>query len=153
MPTGWRPADVIEKYPVEKIGDVYHFEKYNPRSSKGLLTWSWIQMTMLLLLISYLFGNIAKIGSPDMFIYGAFVFLSVYAYTELMDRNRYSIVWETIKNISGILIILKQGDWFGIQQYIPFAGYFLVGYFILATFITGWFVMKHEKEDRQVLMA
>ena len=26
MPTGWRPADVAEKYPVFKINDVYHFE-------------------------------------------------------------------------------------------------------------------------------
>src|SRR5574338_132889 len=147
MPTGWRPADVAEKFPVEKIEDVYHFEKYNPKSSKGLITWSWIQITILLLLISYLFGTIAQIGSPDMFVYGAFVFLSVYAYTELMDRNRYAILWEGFKNIFGILIIYKQDGWFGIDQLIPFASYFLIGYFVLATLITGWFVNRHEKED------
>jgi sterol desaturase/sphingolipid hydroxylase (fatty acid hydroxylase superfamily) len=28
MPLGWRPADVAAKYPVYKIEDVYHFEKY-----------------------------------------------------------------------------------------------------------------------------
>jgi sterol desaturase/sphingolipid hydroxylase (fatty acid hydroxylase superfamily) len=153
MPTGWRPEDVKEKYPVEKIEDVYHFEKYNPKSSKGLVTWSWIQMTILLLLISYLFGNIAQIGSPDMFLYGAFVFLSVYAYTELMDRNRYAILWEGFKNIFGILIIYKQDGWFGIDELIPYASYFMIIYFILATLITGWFVNRHEKEDRQLSIA
>ena len=148
MPTGWRPADVAEKYPIEKIQDVYHFEKYSPKFSRGLLGWSWMQMVMLLLLISYLFGNIARIGSPDMFIYGGFVFLSVYAYTELMDRNRHAIIFEGLKNIIGLLIIYKQGDWFGINQQIPYASYFLIGYFITATLITGWFVNRHEKEDK-----
>lgn len=153
MPTGWRPADVIDKYPVAKIGDVYHFEKYNPKSSKGLIAWSWIQITMLLLLISYLFGNIAIIGSPGMFLYGAFVFLSVYAFTELMDRNRYAIFWEGFKNIFGILIIYKQGNWFGLDEIIPYASYLLICYFILATIVTGWFVNRHEKEDRQLSIA
>src|SRR6187200_2900527 len=87
MPTGWRPADVAEKFPVYKIGDVYDFEKYNPASSKLLYIWSWIQTVILLLLVSYLFGNIGKIGSPNIFIYGGFVFLYVYAYTDLMDKN------------------------------------------------------------------
>lgn len=153
MPTGWRPSDIIEIYPIEKIRDVYHFEKYDPKSSKGLIAWSWIQISFLLLLISYLFGNIARIGSPDMFIYGAFVFLSVYAYTELMDRNRFALYWEGLKNILGILIIYVERDWFGINKLIPHAGYFLIFYFILSTFVTGWFVNRHKKEDRKFSFA
>ena len=35
MPLGWRPEDVAEKYPVNKISDVYNFEKYNPFSIQG----------------------------------------------------------------------------------------------------------------------
>ena len=49
-PTGYRPADVMEKFPVYKIEDVYHFDKYAPRASKALQVWSWIQMTVVLLL-------------------------------------------------------------------------------------------------------
>ena len=29
MPTGWRPKDVEESFPVDKIDDLYHFKKYN----------------------------------------------------------------------------------------------------------------------------
>ncbi|OQY92806.1 MAG: sterol desaturase [Sphingobacteriales bacterium UTBCD1] len=153
MPTGWRPADVAEKYPVEHIEDVFHFEKFNPKTSKGLITWSWIQIGFLLLLVGYLFGNIAEIGNPDMFIYGVFVFLSVYAYSELMDRNRYALLWEGFKNIFGILIIYKEKDWFGLDQLVPHASLFLIAYFIFATFIAGWFVNRHEKEDRKLSIA
>src|SRR6185369_1056532 len=101
-PTGYRPADVAEKYPVYKIEDVYHFEKYATKASTALKSWSWIQIVSMLLFISYLFGNIAIINKIDgsyIYIYAAFIFLGVYAYTDLMDRNSSAIFWESIKNI------------------------------------------------------
>ncbi len=151
MPTGWRPADVAEKYPVYKINDVYHFEKYAPANSKLLEVWSWLQMIVILLLISYLFGNIAGIGSPGMFIYGGFVFLSVYAYTELMDRSPYAIVWEAIKNIMGIAVILYNGDWFGSAQKFPWLSPVLLVYFIIATLMVAWLSYRNSREDQKMI--
>ena len=43
-PTGWRPADVAEKYPVHKINDPYHLEKYDPKASAALQVWTWMQL-------------------------------------------------------------------------------------------------------------
>jgi len=152
MPTGWRPTDVTEKYPVYKIEDVYSFEKYNPASSPLLYAWSWIQLSVVLLLIGYLFGNIVAIGNPKMFIYGGFVLLSVYAYTELMDRNMFAIIWETLKSILGIGIIFYYGDWFGAEKYVPGINYLLVAYFILASCITMWFVLEFRKKIKPSLL-
>lgn len=141
MPTGWRPDDVKEKYPVYKIEDVYRFQKYAPVTSHNLYVWCWIQVSVLLLLISYLFGNLADIGSPNMFIYGAFIFVTVYAYSELMDKRASALIWELIKNTTGILIIYYLGDWFGASKYFTAVNYILVGYFISASLITAWFVV------------
>jgi sterol desaturase/sphingolipid hydroxylase (fatty acid hydroxylase superfamily) len=155
-PTGYRPADVVKKYPVYKIEDVFHFDKYAPRASKALQVWSWIQMVVVLLLISYLFGNIAAINKMDnsyIYIYGAFVFFSVYAYTELMDRSVFAIFWELIKNTIGIAIIYMQGDWFGAGNLIPGIHIALAAYFMVATMISAWFVYLHYKEDRQQKIA
>ena len=155
-PTGYRPADVIEKYPVYKIEDVFHFDKYAPKASKALQIWSWIQMVVVLLLISYFFGNIAlinKMGDFYIYIYGAFIFLSVYAYTELMDRSAFAIIWELVRNATGIAIIYLQGDWFGLNDLIPGLHIALIAYFIVATLISGWFVYVHYKEDRQQEVA
>jgi sterol desaturase/sphingolipid hydroxylase (fatty acid hydroxylase superfamily) len=155
-PTGYRPADVSEKYPVYKIDDVYHFEKYAPKASAALKTWSWIQISLMLLFLSYLFGNIATINKIDrsyIYFYAAFVFVGVYAYTELMDRNPYAIFWEMIKNIFGLSIIYKTGDWFGASQFIPWINYVLIAYFITSTLVVGWFVYLHYKEDRQLTVS
>jgi sterol desaturase/sphingolipid hydroxylase (fatty acid hydroxylase superfamily) len=157
MPTGWRPADVAAKYPVYKIQDVYHFEKYDTKASVPLKAWSWIQIITILLFISYLFGSIATINQLDssyIFVYSGFVFLSVYALTELMDRSQYAIVWEILRSGTGIGLIYNQSDWFGASSTIPNIQYFLTGYFILSISITGYFVVKHKKEDqRQVSVA
>jgi sterol desaturase/sphingolipid hydroxylase (fatty acid hydroxylase superfamily) len=155
MPTGWRPADVIDKYPVYKIDDVYNFEKYDTRASLGLHIWSWIQMLLTLAFISYLFGSIGRFNEADrnyIYIYGGFAFLMIYAFTELMDRNPYAIVWEIAKGITGIYIIYSQGDWFGASLYIPNIQYILAGYFILSVIVTGWFVFRHKREDQQELV-
>ncbi len=148
MPTGWRPEDVAAKYPVHKIDDVHHFEKYAPRASTALQVWTWMQMTVLLLLISYLFANIAAIGKPDIFIYGLFIFLMVYAYTDLMDRNPAAIVTEAMKCGLGLYMVWSSGDWFGISGKYPNAGKVVVVYLLVSLLVTAFFVMRHRREDR-----
>jgi len=109
---------------------------------------------MVLLFVSYLFGNIAAINNADnsyIFIYGGFIFLSIYACTELMDRNQYAVIWEVIRGGFGIYLIYQQEDWFGASVMIPGIQYVLVGYFILSMLIAGYFVLKHKREDRQQL--
>ena len=141
MPTGWRPADVAEKYPVYKIEDVYQFEKFNPASSTLLYAWSWVQITVLLLFIGWLFGNLSAIGSPGMFIYGAFVFFYVYAFSELMDKNKYAVLWELLKSLIGIGIIYYYGNWFGAGKNLPGINIILIAYFIASSLIAAWFVV------------
>ena len=148
-PTGYRPADVAERYPVYKISDVYHFDKYDTRTSPTFNAWAWFQLLFILLSISYLFGNIAYINSLDgsyIYWYGGFVFLSVYALTDLMDRNKYAIIWEVLRSGLGLYFIYSQNDWFGASQWAD-VRYSLTAYFIFSLAISGWFAYKHMKED------
>ncbi len=153
MPTGWRPADVEERYPVYKIENVYSFEKYDTKNSTFLSAFTWFQLVILLLLISYFFGNIAKIGSPDMFIYGAFIFVYVYAYTELMDGSKYAFVWEVLKAAIGIAVIFTLGDWFGAGKISPWISYVLITYFVLSVAVTGWLAFVTGKEENTLTVS
>ncbi len=147
MPLGWRPEDVAQAYPVFKIEDVYHFEKYSPKLSPSLLAWSLTQLVVLFLLISYLFGNIATIGAPDMFYYGGFIFLTVYAYTELMDKNPQAWVWEILKNSFGLYLLFSSGDWFGLNTFLPGAVYALIAYFAISTSASFYFSFREVQRD------
>uniref|UniRef100_UPI0040473456 sterol desaturase family protein n=1 Tax=Algoriphagus sp. TaxID=1872435 RepID=UPI0040473456 len=133
MPLGWRPSDVAAKYPVAKIQDVYHFDKYNPELNGGMRIWSFGQLIVLLLLLSYLFSNLAAIGAPGIFYYGGFVFLTVFAYTELMDRNPLAWCWEALKSSYALYFVFTTGDWFGLNAQFPGAVYAFVGYLVIST--------------------
>ena len=133
MPLGWRPSDVAAKHPVAKIQDVYHFEKYNPELNAGMRIWSFGQLIVLLLLLSYLFSNLAAIGAPGIFYYGGFVFLTVFAYTELMDRNPLAWLWEALKSSYALYFVFTTGDWFGINALLPGSVYAFVGYLVVST--------------------
>jgi alkylglycerol monooxygenase len=148
--TGYRPADVAAKYPVYKIEDVYHFEKYDTKTSPAFTAWAWVQLTLLLLSISYLFGNIAYINSIDgsyIYWYGAFVFLTVYALTELMDRNSNAMIWEVLRCGLGFWFLYQQGDWFGAGFWLANLKLIIMAYFIISLVTTLYFTLKHKKED------
>lgn len=151
MPTGWRPADVIKKYPLNKIEDVYNFKKYNPVSSKPLRVWSLLQLLFLLLFVSHLFGNIAAIGSPGIFYYGLFIFLFIYAMTDLMDRNRSALIWEIFKFSTGVYLINFSKGWFGAEDQFPAISYVVSLYLVVGLAITFYLTGKHYKEDQQLM--
>ncbi len=131
MPLGWRPADVKEKYPVEKIEDVYAFKKYNPELPKGLAPWSWFQLIANFLLLLYMFWQFMAIGFPGLFFYGAFLFVGVYGYTSLMDRDTYAHLIEAFRGMAGLAWIGYHGDWFGVGEIIPLGEWLVMAYFAL----------------------
>ena len=88
------------------------------------------------------FANIALISSPNIYIYGAFIFLFVYAFTELMDSNKNAVIWETLKVVSGICLIYYLGDWFSSDKFSVAIKYVLIGYFILSLLVTFWLTFK-----------
>jgi len=147
--TGYRPADVAERYPVYKIEDVYNFEKYDRPASHSFLVWTWIQLLVLLLMISYLFANIAFINELDpsyIYWYGALIFLSVFSLTELMDQHPYAAWWEAARSVLALGILYRQQDWFGASQSLSPIVSLLTGYFLLSLLITFWFSKTQQSQ-------
>jgi alkylglycerol monooxygenase len=151
-PTGWRPENFEEKYPVNKITNVYSFDKYGTEASSKLIYWSITQALVTLLLVSFFFGNIAIIGLPVIFIYGLFIFVTVYSYTELMDESRFSVYWETIRFLFGLGIIYYFGDWFGVNSLFLFGNYIIIGYLLLSLAMAIYFVAFEFKTKNVILL-
>ncbi len=153
MPTGWRPADLPDRYPVKKIDDVYNFEKYAPAASPSLIAWTWTQFAFTFLLIFMLFSNLVEIGMPNAIFCGGFIVLGIYAYTELMDRNPHAWLWETVKNSIGLGILVYLGDWFGIETPGNWLSYIIGCYFVLATGVTIAFTIFDIKKKHSAPTA
>ena len=149
MPTGWRPSDVAERFPVQKIQNIYSFEKYAPKTSRLLLFWSCFQMTVTFLFVYFFFGHLAVIGSPSIFYYGLFIFASVYSYTDLMDKNRSALVSETLRSAIALSMLYFNGDWFGFSNSIAQSNILIFFYFALSFAATAYFVFFEFKVEQK----
>jgi sterol desaturase/sphingolipid hydroxylase (fatty acid hydroxylase superfamily) len=149
-PTGWRPEGFEEQYPVRKINDVFNFKKYGSENATRLVYWSVAQVLITLLFVAYLFNNIATIGLPNIFIYGLFIFITVYSYSELMDKKKFSIFWESLRFIFGVGIIIYMGNWFGLNKLFAFGNYLVFFYLIISLIINIYFVAFEFKNSKAI---
>ena len=147
MPTGWRPDDVIDDYPVNTINNPYNFQRYDTDSSISLKMFMVTQIFFLGCFIFYLLSNLSDISSPGIFLYGIFIGLSIYTLTDLMDHNASALLFETLKTILGFGILLSPRGWFNAKEFIPWIETVIGIYFILVFSITAWFVYIHWKQD------
>ncbi len=142
MPTGWRPADVIDKYPVAAVQDVYNFQKYETNLSKPLLAWSWFQMIVTITLMFHLTNNIADLSFTHILLYGGFLFVCIFSYTTLMDKSRYTLWAEGVKAGIGLGILWWQSGWFGLENFSVALTFVLAAYFLFSFAMVAFFMRK-----------
>lgn len=115
MPTGWRPADVIERYPVNAVKDMSSFRKFSPQYSAFFTAWAVVQLTVTLGLLSFLFYRAESISNNEKLLYGGFLLAAIFAYTAVMDKRTYGVVAMFAVVALAIAIIVNTGDWFGLS--------------------------------------
>lgn len=142
MPTGWRPADVIDKYPVSSVKDVYNFEKYETNLSKPLLAWSWFQMIVTITLMFHLTNNIADLTFTHILLYGGFLFVCIFSYTTLMDKSKYTLWAEGVKAGIGLGILWWQSGWFGLENFSVALTFVLATYFLFSFAMVAFFMRR-----------
>jgi len=130
MPTGWRPKDVVTKYPVTIIEDVYNFKRYDTPATFSFQLYIILQMLMHLVLLLFMFYNYSAIGFQGLLAYGAFLFFGIFSYTLLMDGNTYAKYLEFFRALLGVSFISITGNWFGLNQFIPYGSYLILFYFL-----------------------
>lgn len=139
MPTGWRPEDVKDKYPVFSVQDVYNRPKYAPPASAFLQAWSWAQLIIHNLLIYYALVSIADFQYSDLIWYVVFLMVSIFAYTTLMDRNPLAVPVELLKVVIGGFLIYRMGGWFMLETQISGATTLMIIYLVVSALLTIYF--------------
>ncbi|RPG35538.1 MAG: sterol desaturase family protein [Muricauda sp. TMED12] len=134
MPTGWRPQDVKERYPVTIIENVYSFRKYQPETSSSLKAYALFQLMVTTFLMLFMFYNYSEIGFDGLLLFGAFIFVGIYGYTTLMDRKNYAVWIEVIRGLGGMALIYFTNDWFGINEHFSIGSYMVALYFLVTIF-------------------
>lgn len=149
MPTGWRPKDVKEKYPVQIITNPYTRKKYKTDSSLLFKLWSWAQLVITILLMYHLLISIGNLKFAQIIQYAAFLAISIFAYTSLMDRHLISLFAEFIKFATGLFFIIYYGSWFAIDSVFYGATFIVSAYIILSFLLSFYFQLIEKKHHTQ----
>lgn len=148
MPTGWRPADVAQKYPLLYATDPYNRPKYMPEHSQALKYWALAQLVVHTILLYIMLMQMASIGFIAIGAYTVFLMISIFSYTSLMDRLRWATVPEFIKMGIGFFFLYQDATWFGLSQLSPALSmlpYFIGGYLILSLLASFYFTYIDKK--------
>ncbi len=145
MPTGWRPDDVKEKYPIQIITDPYNRQKYRTESSLFLKLWSWTQLVVTLSLLYYMLVSFGDLEFIQIINYSIFIAITIFAYTSLMDRHHITLYAELIKLGLGIFLILKYDGWFGIDRIFNGGSYLIIAYMIISLGLSFYFQLIERK--------
>ncbi len=137
MPTGWRPADVAERFPRPIVDKVYEQQKYAPTYSikhKIIALFHFIALNGFVLLFLMEFGEL-PISSKV--AYGVLIFTTIFGFTSIMDGHQWAFVFEITRSLIGLLLMLhpfQRGLWE--VDFLLAAG--ITTYFLLAFLATLW---------------
>ena len=136
MPTGWRPIDIIENYPLNYIKNPNSQIKYKTQNSSLSLSWIWIQFVIAGCLMFHLFTIISDYSIAMYYLYSIFIFIHIFSFTSSLDNKFYAIIADVLKLILGVGLLQYQNyTWFGLHQF--FSIIFII-YFLLSIFITAY---------------
>ena len=141
MPTGWRPDDVEKEYPIYITKDPNNQKKYETNSSFPFIIWSFIQLSISVILMFHFFTIIHLQSMILNYIYGALIMLHVFSFTSALDMKKYSIVIELFKIFIMLGLTYHQGFlWFGLQgAYV----YLIIIYSLISVSVTYYFYKNY----------
>ena len=143
MPTGWRPADVSKDYPIKKLSNVQNQKKYDTENSFFLIVFCWIQLIFTLGFMFHMFLVLHQNDISYNYFYAIFIFISIFAYTSLLDRSSYALFAEVLRFIFGLWILqLQNFSWFNIN------GVSIFLFLIFSMFISAYFHLHIQKPFR-----
>jgi len=143
MPTGWRPKDIVDKYPRNSVDNVYDQKKYKPNYTilhKIFVGFHFITLNIVLFIFLNSFADLTIFDKSGYLI---LIFSTIFSFSSIMDGFKWSVSFEFIRIFIGLIVILLQGDFQLTSN--PSMSMFLLSYLIIS-FILNLLVQKSVPE-------
>ena len=146
MPTGWRPEDVENKFPIT-TRPVDNSLKYMPFYSsqwKLIAVFHFISHVIMLL---FFLTNFETLETSFRLSLGGVLLISIFGFTSLMDFYKWAPNFEIIRGAIGVVFFLIPYHQF-LQQKFPLITLYFVVYFFVTIGIGFW--SKTKKLSRKL---
>ena len=110
MPTGWRPTDVAQRFPRPIVEDVFAQKKYAPVYTNKHKLIALFHFTSLTLILGYFLSQFGELTYANQIAFGVLIFTTVFGFTSLMDGYRWSIPFELLRGIAGLMFLFAPAN-------------------------------------------
>ena len=110
MPTGWRPADVVQRFPRPIVEDVFAQKKYAPVYTNKHKLIALFHFTSLTLILGYFLSQFGELTYTYQIAFGVLIFTTVFGFTSLMDGYRWAVPFELLRGIAGLMFLFAPAN-------------------------------------------
>jgi len=148
MPTGWRPLDVAENFPIITIENPSSLKKYTTENSKLLLGWSYFQLFMTSALMFLIFFKMPILSKSMILLLGGLLAIHVMAYTLLLDGKKMAIALEGLKFVFGMVLLITLNERIGFVSTFSFN--LILSYLLTSLGMTIYFFWTEIKSQHVI---
>ena len=117
--TGWRPPDVVERFPVSKLEDLSGFQKFDVKASTSAKWYATVQYILHAGVSLFLLLNINAFSLTEMLSYIALLTLGSWSMGAVLESKANAIIFDFLKYIALVLLsILAASAGFTMQAFI-----------------------------------
>ena len=143
MPTGWRPVDVTDAYPIEYIEDIHGFERYDTKPSIFFQYYAILQLVAVLGLFILMLRGYTQLSHVELIFFSVYLGTSIYGYSDLFDLKYSGYVIELIRSCFGLWFLTLLNHWSGLQAVLdPFKG--LIALYLMLTLLGSMYIVAVE---------
>lgn len=148
MPTGWRPQDVIDRFPVTSR-KLQPSLRYDPEYTKSWKFVALLHFSLLVFMLLFFLGHFESLDPSFQLRYGALLTYSIFGFTALMDFHSWGPSFEQLRGLLGLAFLGLPQHQFLLEIY-SFSYGVLIIYFT-ATLAVGLWAKKQAPQRSLVL--
>ena len=148
MPTGWRPKDVIDRFPLVSRKSK-PLLRYNPNYTKNWKFVAIFHFNFLVYLLIFLLSHFSELETLFKLSYGFLIMGSIFGFTALMDLHSWAPLFEQFRGSMAIVFMIIPQNQFLFDTY-PISYVMFILYFIVTVCIGFW--AKRQAPDRRLAL-
>ena len=148
MPTGWRPIDVKDRFPLTTRENNPEL-RFNPHYNKNWKGVALFHFSLLVYMLIFLLGRFSEFEASFQLSYGLLLMFSIFGFTALMDFHTWAPRFEQFRGIIGLVFLFIPQHQLLLEAY-PLSQVIFTLYFI-SSLIIGFWARKQAPQRRLVL--
>lgn len=146
MPTGWRPADVKERFPLETVWVPEEMVKYRTEHPVWVKLYFTFRLLINLAMMLTLFNVLADLSAMLALLVGAYLILDIFAFTSAMDKYKPALIFDWAKSVFAFYLLIFYGVWDLIGAYEPFFAWSIALFLVATPWMTSFSVRDTSQE-------